>query len=98
MTAYAEVHRREEPRRAGGNRNVSVAPAWTVSGSKHRAGGTAGARPQEPQRLHWEGCSASRTWSRVHLQNKYCILMHMYGIQKNGIDEPVCRVGIETQR
>ena len=26
-----------------------------------------------------------------------CILMHMYGIQKNGTDEPICRAGIETQ-
>ena len=25
------------------------------------------------------------------------ILMHIYGIQKNGIDEPICREGMETQ-
>ena len=30
-------------------------------------------------------------------RNKYCILMCIYGIQKNGTDEPVCRAGIETQ-
>ena len=30
-------------------------------------------------------------------KNKYCILTHMYGIQKNGTDEPIFRVGIETQ-
>ena len=24
-------------------------------------------------------------------KNKYCILMHMYGIWKDGSDEPVCR-------
>ena len=23
--------------------------------------------------------------------------MHMYGIPKNGTDEPICRAGIETQ-
>ena len=30
-------------------------------------------------------------------KNKYCMLVHMYGIQKNGIDEPICRPGIDTQ-
>ena len=30
-------------------------------------------------------------------KNKYCILTHMYGIEKNGTDEPIFRVGIETQ-
>ena len=30
-------------------------------------------------------------------ENKYCILMHIRGIQKNGIDEPVCKAEIETQ-
>ena len=30
-------------------------------------------------------------------KNKYHMLVHMYGIQKNGIDEPICRAGIETQ-
>ena len=29
-------------------------------------------------------------------KNKYCILMHVYGIQKNGTDELMCRAGIET--
>ena len=23
-------------------------------------------------------------------KNKYCILMYIYGIQKNGVDEPIC--------
>ena len=23
--------------------------------------------------------------------------MHIYGIQKNGTDEPICRAGLETQ-
>ena len=30
-------------------------------------------------------------------KNKYSILMHVYGIQKYGIDEPICREGMDTQ-
>ena len=30
-------------------------------------------------------------------QNKYRILTHICGTQKNGTDEPVCRAEIETQ-
>ena len=30
-------------------------------------------------------------------KNKYCILMHICGIQKNGTDEPICKAEIETQ-
>ena len=30
-------------------------------------------------------------------KNKYCILANIYGIQKNGIDEPISRAGVETQ-
>ena len=30
-------------------------------------------------------------------KNKYLILTHICGIQKNGTDEPVCRAEIETQ-
>ena len=30
-------------------------------------------------------------------KNKYRILAHVCGIQKNGTGEPICRVGIETQ-
>ena len=30
-------------------------------------------------------------------KNKYRILMHICGTQKNGTDEPVCRAEIETQ-
>ena len=30
-------------------------------------------------------------------ENKYCILTHINGIQKNGTDEPICRSGIEMQ-
>ena len=29
-------------------------------------------------------------------KNKYHILMHICGIQKNGTDEPICTAGIET--
>ena len=28
-------------------------------------------------------------------KNKYSMLMHIYGIQKKGIDEPICREGME---
>ena len=30
-------------------------------------------------------------------KNKYCILMHIYRIYKNGTDEPICKAGIEMQ-
>ena len=30
-------------------------------------------------------------------KNTYHILTHTYGIQKNGMDEPVCKAEIETQ-
>ena len=30
-------------------------------------------------------------------KNKYRILTHICGIQKNGTDEPICRAGIERQ-
>ena len=36
--------------------------------------------------------------SKVGQKNKYRILTHMYEIQKNGTNEPICRVGIETLR
>ena len=28
-------------------------------------------------------------WSKSKEKNKYCILMHIYGIQKNSSDEPI---------
>ena len=28
---------------------------------------------------------------------KYCILVHMYGIQKDGTDEIICRTALEKQ-
>ena len=30
-------------------------------------------------------------------KNKYHIIMHIYGIYKNGADEPACRTVMETQ-
>ena len=30
-------------------------------------------------------------------KKKYHLLTHMYGIEKNGADEPICRAGIEMQ-
>ena len=30
-------------------------------------------------------------------KSKYCILTHIYGIWKNGTDEPIWKAGIETQ-
>ena len=30
-------------------------------------------------------------------KNKYCILTHIYGIQKPGTDEPICRAAVEMQ-
>ena len=34
------------------------------------------------------------TESEVSQKDKYRILMHIYGIQKKGIDEPICREGM----
>ena len=30
-------------------------------------------------------------------KNKYHTLTHIYGIKRNGTDEPICREGMETQ-
>ena len=30
-------------------------------------------------------------------KNKYCIVTHIYGIQKNGTAKPTCKAGIEAQ-
>ena len=30
-------------------------------------------------------------------KNKYCLLTHVGGIQKNGTDEPICKAERETQ-
>ena len=35
--------------------------------------------------------------SEVSQKNKYHILTHIYGIQKDGTDEPVCRAAMDTQ-
>ena len=37
-------------------------------------------------------------WSSQKEKNKYHILMNIYGIQKNGTDEPNYRVGILRHR
>ena len=31
------------------------------------------------------------------MKNEYCILVHIYGIQKDGTDEPTCRAAMEMQ-
>ena len=31
-------------------------------------------------------------------KNKYCMLTHIYGFQKQGTDETICREGLEMQR
>ena len=36
-------------------------------------------------------------WSEVSQKNKYRILTHICGIQKNGTDDSVCKAEIETQ-
>ena len=30
-------------------------------------------------------------------KNKYCILTYLYGIWKDGTDEPICKVAMKTQ-
>ena len=40
------------------------------------------------------GCHTEGTKSKE--KNKYHILMHMCGIQKNGIDKSICKAEIET--
>ena len=30
-------------------------------------------------------------------KNKYCMLLHVYGIWKDGTDEPICRAAVEMQ-
>ena len=34
--------------------------------------------------------------SEVSQKNKYCILTHIYGIQKKDTDEPICRAGLDA--
>ena len=34
--------------------------------------------------------------NEVSQKNKYCILTHICGIQKNGIDDLICKAEIET--
>ena len=37
------------------------------------------------------------TQSAGNQRNKFCVLTHMYGIQKDGADEIMCRAAVETQ-
>ena len=39
----------------------------------------------------------SVTQSEVSQKKQYCVLKHGYATQKTGTDEPIPRVGIETQ-
>ena len=43
-------------------------------------------------------CSSTDEISQKE-KNKYCILMHIYGIQKSGIDKPISRkrIGTDTE-
>jgi len=36
-------------------------------------------------------------WNKSERGKKYCILMHIYGIWKEGTDNPTCRAVKETQ-
>ena len=36
-------------------------------------------------------------WSQRE-KNKHRMLKHMYGMQRNGTDEPICREGMEAQK
>jgi len=36
-------------------------------------------------------------WSEISKKSKYCILMHIYGIYKDDIDEPIGRAAMEKQ-
>ena len=36
--------------------------------------------------------------SEVSQKNKYHRLIHICGIQKNSIDDPICKADLETQR
>ena len=39
---------------------------------------------------------ACRTECSKTKREKYCILTHVYGLLKDGTDEPFCRAGIEV--
>ena len=36
-------------------------------------------------------------WESEWEREKYCILMHIHGVQKSGTAEPICGAGIEMQ-
>ena len=35
--------------------------------------------------------------AKLKREDKYHILMHINGIQKDGTDDPICRAAVETQ-
>ena len=35
--------------------------------------------------------------NEVSQKDKYCILTHLYGIEKDGTNDPICRTAKETQ-
>ena len=37
------------------------------------------------------------TWESWKEKNQYGILMHLYGIQKDGNDDPICKTAKEMQ-
>ena len=52
----------------------------------------------EPVLVRWMNLeSAIQSEVSQKEKEKYCILTHVYGIQKNSTDEPICTVAIETQ-
>ena len=59
-------------------------------------------QPQKKERK-WVICSVvdeprvcHTMWGQIE-KNKYCILIHIYGIWENGTDEPICQTGIEMR-
>ena len=36
-------------------------------------------------------------WNNSEREKQISLLTHIYGIYRNGTDEPICRPGIETQ-
>ena len=47
--------------------------------------------------VRWMNLEPVKQSKVSHKKNKHCTLMHIYGIQKNSIDEPIFREGMETK-
>ena len=45
--------------------------------------------------MKWEPIIQSEVSQKE--KEKYCILSHIYGIQKDGNDDPICETAKETQ-